>query len=268
MMPVELTGNLFKELRGRACRLLAEEGWTQSRLGKSLGVSQVMAGNYLHTLPTHFAEPIESDLQEAAQSLAEILKSGNVSRWTLKLIVDDQELSLRFPFQDSRETTLVQIADMRRRLSNLIPLLSPQVRVNIAMATSNAVDKSGIAAFPGRLTPVDGRARPLSSPKFGGSSHLSNLLLDIRKFNSDACVIINLRWDSVVSDLLKRMKIRPLVLQREGENLVMNKEVVKTEALVDEGGHGFEPSLYVFGDSTESVARIVEELGHLLEVMA
>ena len=49
---------------------------------------------------------------------------------------------------------------------------------------------------------------------------------------------------------------------------MMNKEVVKTEALVDEGGHGFEPSLYVFGDSTESVVRIVEELGHSLEIMA
>jgi predicted fused transcriptional regulator/phosphomethylpyrimidine kinase len=64
------------------------------------------------------------------------------------------------------------------------------------------------------------------------------------------------------------MKIRPLVLQREDVNLVMDKEVVKTEALVDEGGHGFEPSLYVFGDSTESVVRIVEELGHSLEIMA
>jgi predicted fused transcriptional regulator/phosphomethylpyrimidine kinase len=268
MMPVELTGNLFKELRGRACRLLAEEGWTQSRLGKSLGVSQVMAGNYLHTLPTHFAEPIESDLQEASQSLAEILKSGGVSRWTLKLIVDDQELSLRFPFQDSREETLVQIANMQRRLSSLISLLSPQVRVNIAMATSGAVDKSGIAAFPGRLTPVDGRARPLSSPKFGGSSHLSTLLLDIRKFNPDASVIINLRLDSVVSDLLKRMNVRPLLLQREGEKLLINKEVIKTEALVDEGEHGFEPSLYIFGNSTESVIKIVEDLGNSLEIMA
>jgi len=268
MMPVELTGNLFKELRGRACRILAEEGWTQSRLGKSLGVSQVMAGNYLHTLPTHFAEPIESDLQAASQSLAEILESGEILRWTLKLIVGDQELSLRFPFQDSRETTLVQIADMRRRLSSLIPLLSPQVRVNIAMATSDAVDKSGIAAFPGRLTPVDGRARPLSSPKFGGSSHLSNLLLEIRKFNSDACVIINLRWDSVVSDILKSMEIIPLVLRREGDNLVVNQDVVKTATLVDEGSYGFEPSLYIFGNSPGSVVKIVEELGHSLEIMA
>jgi len=59
-----------------------------------------------------------------------------------------------------------------------------------------------------------------------------------------------------------------LVLRREGDNLVVNQDVAKTAALVDEGGHGFEPSLYVFGDSTESVARIVEELGHSLEVMA
>ena len=74
MMPVELTGNLFKELRGRVCRILVEEGWTQTKLGKILGVSQVMAGNYLHTLPSTYGEPIESDLEESSRSLAEVLK--------------------------------------------------------------------------------------------------------------------------------------------------------------------------------------------------
>ncbi len=101
-MPIELTGNLFKELRGRACRILSEEGWTQSNLGKSLGVSQVMAGNYLHTLPTHYNEPIESNLQEAAITLAEILKTGDASHWTLKIVIDDQDLIINFPVQDSR----------------------------------------------------------------------------------------------------------------------------------------------------------------------
>ena len=54
MMPVELNGTLIKELRGRTCRILSNEGWTQSNLGKALGVSQVMAGNYLHTLPKKY----------------------------------------------------------------------------------------------------------------------------------------------------------------------------------------------------------------------
>ena len=79
MMPVELNGNLLKELRGRTCRILSAEGWTQSNLGSALGVSQVMAGNYLHTLSTRYSEPIESNLQEASLSLAEILKSEEVS---------------------------------------------------------------------------------------------------------------------------------------------------------------------------------------------
>ena len=61
---------------------------------------------------------------------------------------------------------------MRKRLENAIPLLSPQVRVNIAMATSDAATSSDIVAFPGRLTPIGGKARPVSSRKFGRSSHL------------------------------------------------------------------------------------------------
>mgnify|MGYP003323879330 CR=1 FL=1 len=74
MMPVELNGTLIKELRGRTCRILSNEGWTQSNLGNALGVSQVMAGNYLHTLPKKYSEPTESNLQEASVSLADILK--------------------------------------------------------------------------------------------------------------------------------------------------------------------------------------------------
>ena len=32
MMPVELTGNLFKELRGRACRILSAEAVSYTHL--------------------------------------------------------------------------------------------------------------------------------------------------------------------------------------------------------------------------------------------
>jgi predicted fused transcriptional regulator/phosphomethylpyrimidine kinase len=268
MMPVELTGNLFKELRGRACRILSAEGWTQSNLGSALGVSQVMAGNYLHTLPTNYNEPIESNLQEAAVSLSEILKAGDSSRWTLKIVVDDQDLIINFPVQDSREKTLVKIAEMRKRLENVIPVLSPQVRVNIAMAVNDAIDSSGIAAFPGRLTPVGGKARPLSSPKFGASSHLSELLLDLRKSGSNSLVIINLRWDPIISELLNNLDVNSIKLIRDGDNLLINNEVLDAEALIDEGGYGFEPSLYIIGHNQDRVCEIVENLAKSMEVMS
>jgi len=268
MMPVELNGNLLKELRGRTCRILSAEGWTQSNLGSALGVSQVMAGNYLHTLPTRYSEPIESNLQEASLSLAEILKSEEVSKWSLNITANDQTFSINFPLQDNKEKILNQISDMRRRLESIIPLLSPQVRVNIAIASNDAMSSSDIAAFPGRLTPIEDKARPLSSPKFGGSSHLSDLLLELRRFNSDIQTIINLRWDPMISESLKKLDIKSVKLGREGDDLLITKNTVKYEAMIDEGGHGFEPSLYVFSSDSDAVCRIVEDLATSMKEMA
>ena len=268
MMPVELTGNLFKELRGRACRILSEEGWTQANLGRALGVSQVMAGNYLHTLATHYKEPIESNLQEAAILLSEMLKTGDTSRWALKIIVDDQELVVNFPVQNTREKLLIKIAEMRKRLESSIPLLSPQVRVNIALALTDATDSSDIVAFPGRLTPIGGKARPLSSPKFGASSHLSELLLSLRKLGSNALIIINLRWDSIISELLNNLALNTAKLSRDGDNLSISNTNVEAEALIDEGGYGFEPSLYIVGHNQDRVCSIVEDLAKSMEKMA
>ena len=268
MMPVELNGNLLKELRGRTCRLLSNEGWTQSNLGNALGVSQVMAGNYLHTLPTRYSEPIESNLQEASLSLAEILKSEEVSKWSLNITANDQTFSINFPSQDNKEKILNQISDMRRRLESIIPLLSPQVRVNIAIASNDATSSSDIAAFPGRLTPIGDKARPLSSPKFGGSSHLSDLLLELRNFDSSIQTIINLRWDPIVYEALKKLNIKYVKLVREGDDLLITEKTVKSKAMIDEGGHGFEPSLYIFSSDSESVCQIVEDLAISMKEMA
>ena len=103
MMPVELNGNLLKELRGRTCRILADEGWTQSNLGNALGVSQVMAGNYLHTLPKRYSEPTESNLQEASVSLADIIRSDKSAKWSLSISVNDQVITINFPSKDNKE---------------------------------------------------------------------------------------------------------------------------------------------------------------------
>ena len=99
MMPVELNGNLLKELRGRTCRILADEGWTQSNLGSALGVSQVMAGNYLHTLPKRYSEPTESNLQEASLSLADILKSEERFFMVVKLLLQMTSMSSQYCYK-------------------------------------------------------------------------------------------------------------------------------------------------------------------------
>ena len=247
---------------------MSKEGWTQSNLGNALGVSQVMAGNYLHTLPKKYSEPIESNLQEASISLADILKSRKVSKWSLNIKVDEQLIYIDFPFQDDKEQILSQLTSVRRRLESALPLLSPQVRVNIAIASNGAVSKSDIAAFPGRLTPIGDKARPISSPKFGGSSHLSDLLLELRKLNPKISTIINLRWDPIISEVLDKLDLKIVKLKRDDEDLVISKNVLKSNAMIDEGGYGFEPSLYIFSSESDTVCQIVENIASSMRVMA
>lgn len=268
MMPMELNGTLLKELRGRTCRLLSDEGWTQSNLGNALGVSQVMAGNYLHTLPKRYSEPTESNLQEASMRLADILKSQEISKWSLNIVVDGQVISINFPLQNDKEQILSQLTTVRRRLESVLPLLSPQVRVNIAIASNDAVSKSDIAAFPGRLTPIGNKARPVSSPKFGGSSHLSDLLLELRKLDSKMSTIINLRWDPMISEVLEKLELNFVKLKRNDEDLVIGKNVLESNVMIDEGGYGFEPSMYVFSSEPNEVCQIVENIASSMKVMA
>ena len=40
------------------------------------------------------------------------------------------------------------------------------------------------------------------------------------------------------------------------------------EALIDEGGYGFEPSLYIVGQNQDRVCTIVEDLARSMEAMA
>ena len=97
---------------------------------------------------------------------------------------------------------------------------------------------------------------------------MSNILLELRRFNSNTSVIINLRWDSIVSDILNKLEVSSAKLERNGENLSINKASSEVEALIDEGGYGFEPSLYIIGKNHERVCKIVENLGEYMEAMA
>ena len=267
MIPAELNGNLLKELRGRTCRLLAREEWTQVQLGRALGVSQVMAGNYLASISTPLPEPTESDLQQAAHRLAEALRDGAPREWALALILDGEPLTVRLPSGGAREAVLADLAQARKRLSQLLARLSPEVRCNLAFALLDAKVVDAIAAFPGRLTPVSGEARPLAPPEFGASHHLAKLLLQLRQRMPARRAIVNLRWDAVIADALPRAGIRLAKLVRKGDRLELPGGGL-APALVDEGSVGWEPALYLHGDSLEEVATQVEALAVAAELAA
>ena len=64
------------------------------------------------------------------------------------------------------------------------------------------------------------------------------------------------------------MNVSSVKLNRNGDDLSINKSAIEAEALIDEGGYGFEPSLYIVGNNYERVCRIVEDLAKYMEAMA
>jgi len=59
--------------------------------------------------------------------------------------------------------------------------LIPEVRTNLVYASPDAVTRKDVLAIDGRITVVDGMPRSAGRPKFGASSHMARLIIEIRK---------------------------------------------------------------------------------------
>ena len=69
-------------------------------------------------------------------------------------------------------------------------------------------------------------------------------------------------------ELLKNLDVNSIKLVREGDTLSFSSQFIDAEALIDEGGYGFEPSLYIIGYNQNRVCKIVEDLAKSMEAMS
>ena len=59
--------------------------------------------------------------------------------------------------------------------------LIPEVRSNMVFAAKDAKGIDDVLAIDGRITVVEGKPRAAGRPRFGASSHMARLLLEVRK---------------------------------------------------------------------------------------
>jgi thiamine-phosphate diphosphorylase len=62
--------------------------------------------------------------------------------------------------------------------------LIPEVRTNLVYAQPNAQAKDDVLGIDGRITVVNGRPHAAGKPKFGASSHMARLIVEIGKTDS------------------------------------------------------------------------------------
>jgi predicted fused transcriptional regulator/phosphomethylpyrimidine kinase/predicted transcriptional regulator len=161
------------------------------------------------------------------------------------------------------------LADVRRGLRMLettsgFATLIPAVGSNLVQALPDAESIEDVAAVPGRILDVKGRATIPGEPEFGVSEHVASVLLAGRAAGCDARAALNVRYDAdLLADLEAAGNVTvPFDPDRDVDAAVADAlaDDPTVDVLYHEGGFGIEPILYLFGPDAPTVTERVRGL--------
>jgi len=277
----------FRSLLAEALR---EHGLTQSAVAELLGISQSAVSKYVHgeverndqlldhrglaELVDRIAEGLASGEMSPVQALVETevfvreLEQGGVLARLHEAAVPelsdyDGEFAVHDP--DSRlraaERTLSSVRRGLKVLENTsgFATLIPAVGSNLVQTLPDGEGIDDVAAVPGRILDVKGRATIPAEPEFGVSEHVASVVLAAREAGSPALAALNVRYDESVVESLEAAG--HTAVEFDAERAL---EPAIAAALADDpdadvvyqtGGMGVEPVVYLLGPDAVTVAE-------------
>jgi predicted fused transcriptional regulator/phosphomethylpyrimidine kinase/predicted transcriptional regulator len=157
--------------------------------------------------------------------------------------------------------------------SSLFVRVMPEVSVNVAYAPEGAKSVEDVVAIPGRIVRVRGQARSFMRPEYGASTHLAAILLEVERRHPALRAAMNLRYDERMSKVLAKLRVRQLTMGRsypaDPQDKVLGALRARLSApggasefgaVVDLGGEGVEPSLYLFAEDAIKAVHMSLEI--------
>ena len=173
----------------------------------------------------------------------------------------------------SRSQTIAEVADAVKMLegsSDFVAVI-PEVSVNIACAPGAVQTSADVVAVPGRIVRVRDRAKAMLPPEAGASAHMARVLLLVRADHPDLRACMNLRYDRRMSAEMRKAGLRALTIgayrhpgsddptvEALGRRLKSYRG--NFDAVVDEGGNGIEPNVYLFARGARELASVALKL--------
>ncbi len=292
-------------MRQLVARRLRAQGFSQNRISAMLGITQASVSLYLSsgtrkaysllnqlevsreeadTYAALLAEDVKRNAVDAVSTLntvwTRLLGRGSVCarhRSQYPSLADcDVCIKQYGQLRSVNSEAVSEVAEAVRSLESSTAFvgLMPEVSVNIACVAGNAASVTDVVAVPGRIVKVRGRARAMLPPEPGASGHLSKVLLLVKKVRPDVRACINLRYDSKVGRILKRLRLRTIEIgdytvsatgDSTVEALVERLATARDpfDAVVDTGGNGIEPNLYLFSTGAREVAALALKISSL-----
>jgi predicted fused transcriptional regulator/phosphomethylpyrimidine kinase/predicted transcriptional regulator len=279
--------------------MLAEElrarGFTQREVADALGISQSAVSKYAHGEVSRTERVLDDErVQSLVTEIADGLASGETSRVAAlielevlireledgDLLADlheaampelaDAEYDFSVHDPDSevrvRERTLASVRRGIRAIRNTsgFATLIPNVGSNLVECLPDAATVDDVAAVPGRIFDVKGRATVPSDPEFGVSGHVAGVLLTARDAGHDVRAALNVHYTADVVDALAAAGYDAVEFDAEGgleavEEALTGRDLTETFLVYQSGGYRIEPIVYVVGPDAPTVVRAARE---------
>ena len=134
-------------------------------------------------------------------------------------------------------------------------LLAPEVGMNIVRAPPKASRPEDIVGFTGRIIRVGNRLVAVGEPIYGGSRHTAMVLLTIRSKWSTVNSVVVVKYDENFIQKLKKLGFRIIVTGPHNSKEAFIDDLRRSlemyceepDAIVDLGGLGLEPVIYILG---------------------
>lgn len=254
-----LLQQLSKELRA--------QGWTQMQIARATGstqstVSRQISKPVIELGATADEVMIDGWSKELAASMAQYGPEAMVVRQRLVFELQfgggqalryDKTLTGMDLDEDQSSKALIRRLDWATGRLDLRRLKAymPAVGMNIATCLPEASGTDEVAAYPGRMTLVDGVLRRHETPEFGASSHLAQMLIQAKAVDGEKTAILNIR-PPTLDGMVDQGDINYISDELDYRLGYANKGSLqphqgRLDIVLDEGAFGWEPSLYILG---------------------
>ncbi len=291
------------ELRSQLARELKEHGLSQSQIAEELEITQAAVSKYLRR--NEEQTPYSEKIVLLVSSMSKAILNDDVSSDKLVYMTCSTCMGLRIgsticiqhqqqipSLRDSSCKICSELlggkddefANRARVLNDMALAISilgeidgfdkvvPQVRANLVLAKEQAQTIDDVAGIPGRITAVNGRARILSSARFGASRHTADILLKMMNLSKDIRACICLSGSDYMSMATKELGILMTMINGDNdtseaimENAIsaFDKQRISSPFAVHlTGAIGVEPIIYLFGTSASQLSNITKKIAY------
>jgi predicted fused transcriptional regulator/phosphomethylpyrimidine kinase/predicted transcriptional regulator len=277
-------------VRSMLASALRDRGLTQTEVADVLGISQSAVSKYAHgDIERHQAVLADERVQNLVDRIADGLATGEMSRVQalieLEVLIrelEDGDLLARLhadamPGLAGREIGLdVHDSDsdllarervrssVRRGLRVLesspgFAALVPYVGSNLVECPPDATDIGDVVGVPGRIVDVEGSIEIPDTPAFGVSEHAAGVLLTARQAGSDACAVLNIRYDPALVEALEAAGETTVEFDAAADYDEAIPAALEgapdATVLYQTGAHGVEPITYILAADAEAAAQ-------------